>query len=311
MPIEFSCTACGQLVRTPDSAAGKKGKCPHCGTIAQIPLAIPPAALPGLTPLASSTPKPKSPPRDGVGEGRNAAGGGAVISFRAARGQTCGRDDAAGKRKYPHCQAVVRSRRQPCPRSNRGGLSGLTPLAPLPAQPAALKPQPGPWARPPTDRKPSARRQTRNCRRSRQSTPRRVSRRWDRGWRVDSFGATSGRRVTPLRLIRWQRRVATIYSLACRQRGERALGPAACPVRSAAQAARTLILRVAGRRWILLRHQRRQRCRPQGPALGTQRRHGKFSRHRDAHPRRAAECVHADAADRRDHEFTGVLDLRR
>jgi phage FluMu protein Com len=36
-PIEFFCVSCGQLVRTPATTAGKKGKCPHCSEVVQIP----------------------------------------------------------------------------------------------------------------------------------------------------------------------------------------------------------------------------------------------------------------------------------
>lgn len=39
MPIEFRCPQCGKLLRTPDTSAGKKGKCPHCQSVNDIPLA--------------------------------------------------------------------------------------------------------------------------------------------------------------------------------------------------------------------------------------------------------------------------------
>lgn len=38
MPIEFDCNQCGKRLRTPDSTAGKTGKCPHCAGMMQIPL---------------------------------------------------------------------------------------------------------------------------------------------------------------------------------------------------------------------------------------------------------------------------------
>ncbi len=37
MSIEFFCEHCYQKVETPDSTAGKKGRCPHCGEIMRIP----------------------------------------------------------------------------------------------------------------------------------------------------------------------------------------------------------------------------------------------------------------------------------
>ena len=37
MPIEFRCTKCGKLLRTPDETAGKQARCPECGTVGMIP----------------------------------------------------------------------------------------------------------------------------------------------------------------------------------------------------------------------------------------------------------------------------------
>jgi len=73
--ISFPCESCGQTVRTPMSAAGKKGKCPHCQAVVQIPGgAASPApstfSTPGLTPLAplpSQQPKPIAAPKAGQG----------------------------------------------------------------------------------------------------------------------------------------------------------------------------------------------------------------------------------------------------
>jgi phage FluMu protein Com/uncharacterized membrane protein len=48
MPIEFRCTACNKLLRTPDDTAGKQAKCPECGALMPIPVPAgqprPPAA---------------------------------------------------------------------------------------------------------------------------------------------------------------------------------------------------------------------------------------------------------------------------
>lgn len=38
MAIEFHCNFCGRLVRAPDEAGGKKGKCPTCQNILWVPM---------------------------------------------------------------------------------------------------------------------------------------------------------------------------------------------------------------------------------------------------------------------------------
>jgi phage FluMu protein Com len=105
MPIEFSCPSCRQLVRTADSTAGKKGKCPQCQAVVQIPLrsaaaqagerarlAPPPAARRSEATPAASPPTP------------------AFIEFFCAE---CGQlvrtpAAAAGKKgKCPLCRQVV------------------------------------------------------------------------------------------------------------------------------------------------------------------------------------------------------------
>jgi len=52
MPIEFRCTKCSKLLRTPDETAGKQARCPECGTILQIPSA-PSVAAAVSAPLAA------------------------------------------------------------------------------------------------------------------------------------------------------------------------------------------------------------------------------------------------------------------
>jgi len=37
MPIEFRCTKCQKLLRTPDGSSGREAKCPQCGAIVKIP----------------------------------------------------------------------------------------------------------------------------------------------------------------------------------------------------------------------------------------------------------------------------------
>lgn len=50
MAIEFHCEHCTQSVKAPDDAAGRPGKCPHCGNTVYIPL--PPSADEDEIPLA-------------------------------------------------------------------------------------------------------------------------------------------------------------------------------------------------------------------------------------------------------------------
>ncbi len=68
MAIEFPCANCGQQVRTPDTAAGKKGKCPNCGHVQRIPAGEPnpshsprPNPKPPATPAQPSAPTPPKP----------------------------------------------------------------------------------------------------------------------------------------------------------------------------------------------------------------------------------------------------------
>src|SRR5687768_17910710 len=63
MPIEFPCPTCRQQVRTPDAAAGKKGRCPNCGTVVVIPAPVA-VIMPGSLSVAPTKPQPAplSPP---------------------------------------------------------------------------------------------------------------------------------------------------------------------------------------------------------------------------------------------------------
>jgi len=64
MPIEFRCSQCSRLLRTPDETAGKQAKCPECGTVMEIPASpVEPAGDP-FAPQASPS---KSPPPEGRG----------------------------------------------------------------------------------------------------------------------------------------------------------------------------------------------------------------------------------------------------
>ena len=65
MSIEFRCSGCSKLLRTPDEAAGKKAKCPDCGTILDVPAATPPGRAPdaaGPEPLGQPASSPFAAP---------------------------------------------------------------------------------------------------------------------------------------------------------------------------------------------------------------------------------------------------------
>ncbi len=67
MPIEFRCTQCGRLLRTPDDTAGKQAQCPACGTLSTIPPSAEfPQATPPLSPLAAAASVSPGPAPDRV-----------------------------------------------------------------------------------------------------------------------------------------------------------------------------------------------------------------------------------------------------
>ena len=68
MPISVKCAECGKGLKAPDALAGKKAKCPQCGSVIPIPAPVadaeeigdddPPAARPAAS-KSSSKPKPR------------------------------------------------------------------------------------------------------------------------------------------------------------------------------------------------------------------------------------------------------------
>ena len=66
MPIEMTCTGCGQTLRVADEHAGKKARCPACGTIAQVPwdgaAEVQPVVEPSNPFAAASQPAPVGNP---------------------------------------------------------------------------------------------------------------------------------------------------------------------------------------------------------------------------------------------------------
>jgi phage FluMu protein Com len=73
LPIEFHCSECGKMLRTPDNSAGKKGRCPDCGTIMTIPVqSTNPSSTAQAPSTSRTTPKAKAatpPAHDPLGLG--------------------------------------------------------------------------------------------------------------------------------------------------------------------------------------------------------------------------------------------------
>ncbi len=65
MSIEFSC-ACGQVIAVPEQMGGKKGKCPRCGSILDVPFAGAAVAAPFAASAAAVAPgaPPAASPAD-------------------------------------------------------------------------------------------------------------------------------------------------------------------------------------------------------------------------------------------------------
>jgi len=152
MPIEFPCPTCHQQVRTPDAAAGKKGKCPNCGTLVMIPAPVvalppptsrppdparmPPPAKPQspAPPASPAAPTPTSPAPAAAGS----------IEFDCPTCHKVVRTPlaTAGKKgQCPHCQAVV----QIPIKSSTPAAKPMPVAKPLPiAKPISAKPIPKP-----------------------------------------------------------------------------------------------------------------------------------------------------------------------
>ena len=101
MPIEFPCTGCGKLMRAADAAAGRKGQCPHCGTLVPIPSVSTAGSQNGgsrpSSPAAAPRVAPPSPPRG-------------TMQFdcgRCRRTLSVPAANAGKKGKCPHCGAVM------------------------------------------------------------------------------------------------------------------------------------------------------------------------------------------------------------
>jgi|GEM_PF-6883671 len=58
MPIRLTCSACNKPMQAPDTAAGKRVKCPNCQAVVSVPAAAPAAPPPSARPAAPPVPPP-------------------------------------------------------------------------------------------------------------------------------------------------------------------------------------------------------------------------------------------------------------
>lgn len=112
MAIEFYCPGCGKLMRTPDPTAGRKGRCPHCATKVQIPLASinhganSPAAPSGT----SAEPQRSAPQQPAARQPQSQRAGNEPIQFVCGSCHKTLRVPAANagkKGKCPNCGTVM------------------------------------------------------------------------------------------------------------------------------------------------------------------------------------------------------------
>ena len=112
--IELTCSSCSQKLAVPAAAAGRKGKCPHCGTVMAIP-------------STGSSP----PAADESSRWRGGGQGPASIQFNCP---SCSRSvkvaaSAAGIRgQCPHCKSVVQIPSRSSPAARPDLPPGLTPV---------------------------------------------------------------------------------------------------------------------------------------------------------------------------------------
>lgn len=140
MAIEFPCPHCGKQMRTPDSSAGKKGRCPSCGGVAPIPARAASAA--GTAGVSSGTRSAReaASPRQPAGKG-----GAAVRTADGKIAFSCGQcghkvrvpASFAGKKgKCPICQAVVQIPQVAAESGTGGASKSPTRQQPAPQEPA-------------------------------------------------------------------------------------------------------------------------------------------------------------------------------
>jgi len=125
MSIKFLCSHCKKVLSVKDQLAGKRGKCPHCGTVVLVPVpgtpAAPAAARPAEAPAAPPPPAPPSPPADldalaaaALADEPKAGGPPAAATTIDFECPMCGEKlhmplDLAGKREpCPECRRIIK-----------------------------------------------------------------------------------------------------------------------------------------------------------------------------------------------------------
>lgn len=107
MPIAVACSTCGRSFKAPDSAAGRRAKCPKCGAV--LPIPGPESSAP--TPPQPTAPAPEPPPPAALARvARPPAGHAVAPSSRDDPDEDdykkcpfCGEDIRARAKKCKHC----------------------------------------------------------------------------------------------------------------------------------------------------------------------------------------------------------------
>ena len=99
MPIEFRCSQCQKLLRTPDESIGKQARCPLCGTVQPVPNGLDEAAGPfaAAVSVGSSEAVVNNPyaPRDEAVNYPDAVDRAVAIARRRSTSATCFRSPGA------------------------------------------------------------------------------------------------------------------------------------------------------------------------------------------------------------------------
>jgi predicted RNA-binding Zn-ribbon protein involved in translation (DUF1610 family) len=99
MPITLTCEACGKLLRAPDTAVGKRVRCPSCQNVLDVP-----AGAPGPETYALARDSYTESPR--AGTGANADGGDEAPAGERRPCPMCGERIAARAAKCRFCGEV-------------------------------------------------------------------------------------------------------------------------------------------------------------------------------------------------------------